>query len=64
MSKVVLSEQQHRRLDADRVTAMRVYVATAAMRAVVVKGDDLLAKADIQANPKTVSKALCTERKT
>eukprot|EP00959_Pyramimonas_sp_CCMP1952_P317214 6639197-Pyramimonas_sp.AAC.1 len=51
MSKVVLSEQQRMILDADRVTTMRVYVTAAAKRAVVVKEDDLLAKADIQANP-------------
>eukprot|EP00959_Pyramimonas_sp_CCMP1952_P359491 7527683-Pyramimonas_sp.AAC.1 len=46
MSKVVLSEQQHRILDADRVTTMRVYVAAAANRAAVVKEGHLLAKAD------------------
>eukprot|EP00959_Pyramimonas_sp_CCMP1952_P161598 3379203-Pyramimonas_sp.AAC.1 len=43
---------------------MRVYVATAATRAVVVKGDDLLAKADVQADPVKVSKAIYTELKT
>eukprot|EP00959_Pyramimonas_sp_CCMP1952_P074475 1556097-Pyramimonas_sp.AAC.1 len=51
-------------LDADRATTLRVDVATAAKRAVVVKEDDLLAKADIQANPEKVSKALYTELKT
>ena len=43
---------------------MRVYVSATAKRAVVVKEDDLLTKADIQANPVKVSKALYTELKT
>eukprot|EP00959_Pyramimonas_sp_CCMP1952_P288321 6029145-Pyramimonas_sp.AAC.1 len=60
MSKVVLSERQHRILDADRVTTMRIFI----VRASVVKEDDLLAKVDIQANPEKVSKAPCTEPKT
>eukprot|EP00959_Pyramimonas_sp_CCMP1952_P303545 6352173-Pyramimonas_sp.AAC.1 len=64
MSKVVLSEQQHMLLDADRVTTMRVYVTAAAKRAVVVKEDDLLAKSDVQANPEKILKALFTELKT
>eukprot|EP00959_Pyramimonas_sp_CCMP1952_P120854 2526949-Pyramimonas_sp.AAC.1 len=64
MSKVVLSDQQHRILNFDRVTTTRVYVTAAAKRAAVVKDDDLLAKADIQANPVKVSKARCTELKT
>ena len=51
-------------LDVDRVTTMRVYVSATAKRAVVVKEDDLLTKADIQANPVKVSKALYTELKT
>eukprot|EP00959_Pyramimonas_sp_CCMP1952_P067376 1406256-Pyramimonas_sp.AAC.1 len=51
MSKVVLFEQQQMLLDVDRVTSMRVYVAAAAKRAAVVNEDDLLTKADIQANP-------------
>eukprot|EP00959_Pyramimonas_sp_CCMP1952_P092095 1927526-Pyramimonas_sp.AAC.1 len=51
MSKVVLSEQQRMILDAHRVTTVRVYVTAAAKRAAVVKEDDLIAKADIQANP-------------
>eukprot|EP00959_Pyramimonas_sp_CCMP1952_P073035 1525857-Pyramimonas_sp.AAC.1 len=63
-SKVVLSEQQHMILDAHRVTTMRVNVAAAAKRAAVVKEDDLLAKADSQANPDKVSKALYTELQT
>eukprot|EP00959_Pyramimonas_sp_CCMP1952_P064678 1350008-Pyramimonas_sp.AAC.1 len=63
MSKVALSEQQHMILDADCVTTMPVYVAAAVKRAVVVKEDDLLAKADAQANPEKVSKALYTELK-
>eukprot|EP00959_Pyramimonas_sp_CCMP1952_P129949 2717657-Pyramimonas_sp.AAC.1 len=50
-SRVVLSEQQHRIFDFDRVTTMRVYVTAAAKRTAVVKEDDLLTKADIQANP-------------
>eukprot|EP00959_Pyramimonas_sp_CCMP1952_P357401 7484088-Pyramimonas_sp.AAC.1 len=58
MSKVVLSEQQRMLFDADRATTMRVCVTAAAERAVVVKEDDLLTKADIQANPETISKAL------
>eukprot|EP00959_Pyramimonas_sp_CCMP1952_P156895 3280988-Pyramimonas_sp.AAC.1 len=64
MSKVVLSEQQHRILDADRVTTVRVYVAAAAKRAAVVKEDDLLAQADIQEKPEKASKTLYTELKT
>eukprot|EP00959_Pyramimonas_sp_CCMP1952_P128204 2680983-Pyramimonas_sp.AAC.1 len=64
MSKVVLSEEQHMTLDADRVTTVRACVTAAAKRAVVVKGDDLLAKAGIQANPDKVPKALYTELKT
>eukprot|EP00959_Pyramimonas_sp_CCMP1952_P378363 7926072-Pyramimonas_sp.AAC.1 len=60
MSKAVLSEQQRMLLGADRVPTMRVYVAAAAKRAVVVKEDDLLAKADVQANPEELPKALCT----
>jgi len=64
MWKVVLSEQQDKLLDVGRDTTMRVYVAAAAKRAVVVKEDDLLTKADIQANPVKVSKTLYTELKT
>eukprot|EP00959_Pyramimonas_sp_CCMP1952_P472653 9500392-Pyramimonas_sp.AAC.1 len=64
MSLVVLSEQQHMILDADRVTTMGVCAAAAAKRAVVVKEDDLLAKAGVQANPDKAPKALCTELKT
>eukprot|EP00959_Pyramimonas_sp_CCMP1952_P089893 1881469-Pyramimonas_sp.AAC.1 len=63
MSKVVLSEQRHRIFDFNRVTTIRVRVA-AAKRAVVVKGNGLFAKADIQANALAVSKDLCTELKT
>eukprot|EP00959_Pyramimonas_sp_CCMP1952_P087413 1828963-Pyramimonas_sp.AAC.1 len=37
MCEVVLSEQQHRVLDFDRVTTMPAFVAAAAMRAAVVK---------------------------
>eukprot|EP00959_Pyramimonas_sp_CCMP1952_P023537 494819-Pyramimonas_sp.AAC.1 len=61
MSKVVLSEHQRRVLDADRVTTKRVYIAAAAKRAVVVKEDDLLAEAAVQAKPDRVSEALYTE---
>eukprot|EP00959_Pyramimonas_sp_CCMP1952_P004699 98437-Pyramimonas_sp.AAC.1 len=43
---------------------MRLYVAAAAERAVVVKEDDFLAKADIRADPEKVSKALFTELNT
>eukprot|EP00959_Pyramimonas_sp_CCMP1952_P451155 9445406-Pyramimonas_sp.AAC.1 len=49
---------------ADWATTMRVYGTAAAKRAVVVKGDDLLAKVDSQANPDKVSKAPYTELKT
>eukprot|EP00959_Pyramimonas_sp_CCMP1952_P047595 993559-Pyramimonas_sp.AAC.1 len=63
MSKGVLSKQRHAMLDADRVNTMRVYFTAAARRAAVVKEDDL-AKADIQAYPGRVSKALYTELKT
>eukprot|EP00959_Pyramimonas_sp_CCMP1952_P119841 2505684-Pyramimonas_sp.AAC.1 len=51
MSRVVLSQQQRNTLNFDRVTTVRVCVTAAATRAAVVKEDDLLAKADIQANP-------------
>eukprot|EP00959_Pyramimonas_sp_CCMP1952_P126022 2635196-Pyramimonas_sp.AAC.1 len=64
MSKVVLSEHQRMILYADRVTTMRVYVTAAAKRAVVVKEDDLLAKADIQVNHDKVPQALFSELKT
>eukprot|EP00959_Pyramimonas_sp_CCMP1952_P162386 3395113-Pyramimonas_sp.AAC.1 len=64
MSKVVLSEQQHMILEADRVTTMRVYVTASAERAAAVKEDDLLAKAGVQANPDKASKAVYTELKT
>eukprot|EP00959_Pyramimonas_sp_CCMP1952_P015430 326863-Pyramimonas_sp.AAC.1 len=47
-------------LDADRAATMRVYVTAAAKRAAAVKEDDLLAKADILANPENFSKALKT----
>eukprot|EP00959_Pyramimonas_sp_CCMP1952_P270484 5654599-Pyramimonas_sp.AAC.1 len=63
MLKVVFSERQHMILDVDSFTAMPVYETAAAKRAVVVKEDDLLTDADIQANPVMVSKALYTERK-
>eukprot|EP00959_Pyramimonas_sp_CCMP1952_P101410 2121387-Pyramimonas_sp.AAC.1 len=45
------------------VATMRVYVSSAAKRAMVVKEDDLLTKADIAAHPKEVSEALYTELK-
>eukprot|EP00959_Pyramimonas_sp_CCMP1952_P312436 6539690-Pyramimonas_sp.AAC.1 len=61
MSSVVLSGQQHMILDADRATTLRVYVTAAAKRVAVVKEDDLLAKAGIQANSDKVPKALHTE---
>eukprot|EP00959_Pyramimonas_sp_CCMP1952_P142271 2978110-Pyramimonas_sp.AAC.1 len=64
MSKAVLSEQQRALLDADRATAMRAHDTAAAKRAAVVKEDDLLAKADVQANPEKIAKALFTELKT
>ena len=62
-AKVALSEQQHRLLDDKRVATMRVYVSAVSKRAVVVEEDDLLAKAEMQANPVQVSKALSTELK-
>ena len=64
VAKTVLTEQQHRLLTDDRVSTMRVYVTAAAKRAVVVKEDDLLTKADVQANPVKVSQALYKELKT
>eukprot|EP00959_Pyramimonas_sp_CCMP1952_P100182 2095104-Pyramimonas_sp.AAC.1 len=64
MSKVILSEQQHLILHADRLTTMRVYVTAAAERAAVVKEDDLLTKVGIQVDPDKGSKALYTELKT
>eukprot|EP00959_Pyramimonas_sp_CCMP1952_P303802 6357686-Pyramimonas_sp.AAC.1 len=42
---------------------MRVSVAAVAKRAAVVKEGDLLAQADIQADPERVSNALYTELK-
>eukprot|EP00959_Pyramimonas_sp_CCMP1952_P363796 7618155-Pyramimonas_sp.AAC.1 len=43
---------------------MRAHVAAAAERAAVVEEDGFLAKADVQANPVKVSKALLTELNT
>ena len=43
------------------MATLRVYVTAASKRAVVVKEDDLLTKAEIQANPVKVSRALYTE---
>eukprot|EP00959_Pyramimonas_sp_CCMP1952_P273244 5711411-Pyramimonas_sp.AAC.1 len=63
MPKAVLSEERRRILDADRVTTVRVYVAAAAKRAVVVKEGDLLAKADVQEKPEKVPKALYIDLK-
>eukprot|EP00959_Pyramimonas_sp_CCMP1952_P015225 322371-Pyramimonas_sp.AAC.1 len=60
----VLSEYPHVILDTDQVATMQVYATAAAKRAVVVKEDDLLTQADIQANPETVSKVLYTELRT
>eukprot|EP00959_Pyramimonas_sp_CCMP1952_P052596 1099581-Pyramimonas_sp.AAC.1 len=57
MAMVVLSEQQRRILYVDLVTTMRVYVTAAAKGAAVAKEDDLLAKADIFANPEKESRA-------
>eukprot|EP00959_Pyramimonas_sp_CCMP1952_P458430 9476596-Pyramimonas_sp.AAC.1 len=45
------------------VATMRVYVSSAAKRAVVVKEYDLLTNADIAAHPKEVSEAPYTELK-
>eukprot|EP00959_Pyramimonas_sp_CCMP1952_P050988 1065095-Pyramimonas_sp.AAC.1 len=45
------------------VATMRVYVSSAAKRAVVLKEDDLLTKADIAAHPKDVNEAWYTEFK-
>ena len=58
MSKAILSEQSRRLLGRKGVATMRVYVAAASKRAAVVKGDDLLTKAEMQANPFRVSRAL------
>eukprot|EP00959_Pyramimonas_sp_CCMP1952_P018417 389421-Pyramimonas_sp.AAC.1 len=63
MSKVVLDQTQLAHLDTGMVATMRVYVSSAAKRAVVVKEDDLPTKADIEAHPTEVSEALCTELK-
>eukprot|EP00959_Pyramimonas_sp_CCMP1952_P337837 7074936-Pyramimonas_sp.AAC.1 len=64
MSPVVLDQTQLAQLETDMVATMRVYVSSAAKRALVVKEDDLLTKADIAAHSKEVSEALCTELKT
>ena len=63
MSKVVLSEQQHHMLHDEHIATMRVYVSAASKRAVIVKEDDLLTKAEIQMTPQKISKALYTELK-
>eukprot|EP00959_Pyramimonas_sp_CCMP1952_P325429 6811354-Pyramimonas_sp.AAC.1 len=63
MSKIVLDQTQLAQLEPNMVATMRVYVASAAKRAVVVKEDDLLTKADVAAHPKEVSEALYTELK-
>ena len=63
MSKVVLSEHQHQMLNDEYIATMRVYVSAASKRAVIVKEDDLLTKAEIQMNPQKISKALYTELK-
>eukprot|EP00959_Pyramimonas_sp_CCMP1952_P203762 4261271-Pyramimonas_sp.AAC.1 len=52
MSKAVLDHTQLAQLETDMVATMRVYASSAAKRAVVVKEDDLLTKADIAAHPK------------
>eukprot|EP00959_Pyramimonas_sp_CCMP1952_P466824 9490598-Pyramimonas_sp.AAC.1 len=64
MSRLVLSEQQHVILDADRATSMRVCCTAAAKRAAVVKEDGFPPRADVQANPEKVLEALNTESKT
>eukprot|EP00959_Pyramimonas_sp_CCMP1952_P168581 3522395-Pyramimonas_sp.AAC.1 len=64
MSKVALSEQQHKILDADRAATMRAYVTAAAKRAAVVREDDLPPETDIHANPEKASKAHYTQLKT
>eukprot|EP00959_Pyramimonas_sp_CCMP1952_P145406 3044236-Pyramimonas_sp.AAC.1 len=61
MSRVVLSEQQHGKLDVDRAATMRVHAPAAAKRAAIVKEDDHLTQADIQANPVKIAKSLHTE---
>ena len=43
------------------MATLRVYVTAASKRAVLVKEDDLLTKAEIQANPINISRALYTE---
>eukprot|EP00959_Pyramimonas_sp_CCMP1952_P261556 5468744-Pyramimonas_sp.AAC.1 len=63
MSKAVLDQTQLPQLETDMVATMRVYVSSAAKRAVSVKEDDLLTKADIAAHPKEVSEVLYTELK-
>eukprot|EP00959_Pyramimonas_sp_CCMP1952_P084706 1771678-Pyramimonas_sp.AAC.1 len=61
MAKIALEQAQLAQLESNMVATMRVYVSSAAKRAVVVKEDDLLTKADIAAHPKEVSEALYTE---
>eukprot|EP00959_Pyramimonas_sp_CCMP1952_P306826 6421799-Pyramimonas_sp.AAC.1 len=63
MSMVVLGQTQLAQLETDMAATMRVYASSAAKRAVVVKEDDLLTKADIVAHPKEVSAVLYTELK-
>eukprot|EP00959_Pyramimonas_sp_CCMP1952_P190444 3982859-Pyramimonas_sp.AAC.1 len=60
MAQLVLSEQQCESLRSDQIAAMRVYVSATATIAVVVEEDDLLAKAEVHANPTKISEALCT----
>eukprot|EP00959_Pyramimonas_sp_CCMP1952_P062532 1307626-Pyramimonas_sp.AAC.1 len=63
MSNIMLDQTQFAQLEPNMVATMRLYVSSAAKRAVVVKEDGLLTKADIAAHPKEVSEALCTEFK-
>ena len=66
MAKCFLSEQQLKliepaRGEPQRIATLRVYVSATTKRAIAVKEDDIMTKAEIQANPIKVSKALYTE---
>ena len=61
MDKVTLTDMHQQLLDSESAAPMRVYVTAASKGAAVVKEDDLLTKAEIQAHPFKVSRALCTE---
>ena len=57
MSKIILDESQHASMQDDEVATLRVYVSAAAKKAVVIKDDDLLNKAELMKHQPEVAKA-------